>query len=212
MQRFETRGVYPILSLPLAFFGFIFVAAIYVRHPLAVLFGLIALPLITDFTAKIGVEKDGVIIKRVIFGTSYWSLDEVRFKAGGRILVYGSRIYGGWIMPFKWRECIKAVEALRPMVPLEYKRAPSKIVPLIYLLVPPTTLTLIGYLVRHVGLVINPAVWAILWGITTASSFAVAVYTAPIRFKIGGLDKAVSSIITSLIIGVIIGLVILMAN
>ena len=212
MQRFETRGVYPILSLPLAFFGFIFVAAIYVRHPLAVLFGLIALPFITDFTAKIGVEKDGVIIKRVIFGTSYWSLDEVRFKVGGRILVYGSRIYGGWIMPFKWRECIKAVEVHRPMVPLEYKRAPSKIVPLIYLLVPPTTLTLIGYLVRHVGLVINPAVWAILWGITTAFSFAVGVYTAPIRFKIGGLDKAVSSIITGLIIGVIIGLVILMAS
>jgi len=150
--------------------------------------------------ADIEVRDDGIIVKRIIFGTSYWNYDEIKFTAGGRILKYGG-MYGGWIMPFRWRECIKAVEALRPMVPLEYKRAPSKIVPLIYFLVPPTTLTLIGYLVRHVGLVINPAVWAILWGITTAFSFAVGMYTAPIRFKVASLGKAGSSIFIGSVIG-----------
>jgi len=199
--RFVTRGVYPILLYPLFFSLFFFVIAIYVWNIVLILIAsLWLIPMLSGSFADIEVRDDGIIVKRIIFGTSYWNYDEIKFTAGGRILKYGG-MYGGWIMPFRWRECIKAVEALRPMVPLEYKRAPSKIVPLIYFLVPPTTLTLIGYLVRHVGLVINPAVWAILWGITTAFSFAVGMYTAPIRFKVASLGKAGSSIFIGSVIG-----------
>lgn len=210
--RFVTRGVYPVLLYPLFFSLLFFVIAIYVWNIVLILIAsLWLIPMLSGSFADIEVRDDGIIVKRIIFGTSYWNYDEIKFTAGGRILKYGG-MYGGWIMPFKWRKCVEAVKDFKQGAPSQLRRAPSKIVPLIYFLVPPTTLALIGYLVRHVGLVINPAIWAILWGITTASSFAVGVYTAPIRFKIGGLDKAVSSIITGLIIGVIIGLFILMAS
>ena len=72
-------------------------------------FGVLSVSLLLGSTARIEVIDDGIIVKRIIFGTSYWSFDEVKFKMGGRILAYGG-MYGGWIMPLNWRECVDAIQ------------------------------------------------------------------------------------------------------
>ena len=85
--RFETVGFYPILLLPLLFFSLLFAAAIYVGHSVGMLiFGLLSLFLLLGSLVTIEVSSDGIVIKRMMFGTSHWRFEEVKFKAGGRVL------------------------------------------------------------------------------------------------------------------------------
>jgi len=164
--RFKTIGVYPILLLPLLFFFTLFAASVYIRHGIGVLvFGLFALTLSLGSIARIEVFNDTFVIKRILFGTSYWSFNEVKFKADGRVLAYGG-MYGGWIAPFKWKECFEAIKIFKSEAMLPHK-TPSRAIPYIYLLLPSVTLWLIGSLARYSGLVIPTLSWTFLWGAIT---------------------------------------------
>jgi len=201
--RSVTRGVYPILVFPLFFSLFFFVMAIYVWNIVAILIALLWLiPMLFGSVAEIGVRDDGIIVKRIIFGTSYWNFDEIKFTAGGRILEYGG-LYGGWIMPFKWRKCVEAIKDFRQVAPSQPRRAPSKVRPLIYLLVPPIMLWIIGNLAGYFEFLIQPLAWALLWGVTATFSIATSMYTAPIKFKVASLGKAESSSFIGSVIGTI---------
>ena len=207
--RFGTWGVYPILLLPLFFFLLLFLASIYIKHSVGMLvFGMLSLFSLLSFTAKIEVMDDGIVFKRMIFGTSYWSFDEVKFKVGGRILAYDG-MYGGWIMPLNWRECVEAIKVHKTEAPL-IRRAPSKIHSYIYLLVPPITLWIIESLVYRFGLTIPPLFTASLWGATTTFSFTAYIYTAPIKFKIDNLGRLGSSLILGSLIGLTVFLLLIL--
>ncbi|MFQ5621591.1 MAG: hypothetical protein ACE5FT_07185 [Candidatus Nanoarchaeia archaeon] len=143
--------------------------------------------------------NDEIAVKRPIFGTSYWGFDEVKFKVGGRILAYGG-MYGGWIIPLNWKECIKVVEIHKAEAPL-IRKAPSKIHPYIYLLVPLITLWIIENLPRHFEMTIPPLFKASLWGVTLTFSLAAYIHTAPIKFKIDNLGRLGSSLIQGLLFG-----------
>ena len=198
MQRFETRGVYPILLPPLFFFLLLFLASIYIGHSVGMLvFGMFSLFLLLSSTARIEVMDDGIVVKRMIFGTSYWSFDEVEFKMGGRTFVYGG-MYGGWIMPLNWRACVEAIKIHKAEAPL-IRKAPSKILPYIYFLVPFIILLMIENLR---GFELAPPLFkATLWGVTVTFSSTAFVYTAPIKFKINNLGRLESSLILGALLG-----------
>jgi hypothetical protein len=107
---FETLGAYPIL-LPFLFFTLsLFIASTWIMYSLGVImFGpLFVFTLITS-VAKIEVADAGVIVRRLIYGTSYWTFESIELKSNGRIVVYGGK-YGGWIMPLNWRQFTKAIK------------------------------------------------------------------------------------------------------
>lgn len=211
LAPFETWGFYPIALPALAFFLILFAASIYIKHGVGVVvFGLPFLFLLLSSVANIEVRNDSIVVKRITFGSSYWSLDEVRFRAAGRILVYGG-MYGGWIMPFRWKECFEAIKTSKSEVPL-VRKVPSKIRPYIYLLAPPITLWLIGNLLRYFGLAVPSLLWASLWGIIVALSLTVFLYNAPIRFNVANLGKGLSSIAIGSIIGLVIFLSLLLIS
>jgi len=208
--QFETWGVYPILFPPLVFFLILLGASIYVKHIVGMtVFGLLFLSCLLGFGAKIEMRSDGIAVRRILFyGTSFWSFDEVRFKAKGRVLAYGG-MYGGWVMPLRWRKYHEAIRISKPEDSL-VRKTPSKIHPYIYLLVPPVLLWISGNLLRYFELVIPPIYWASLWGIIMTLSTATFMYSAPIKFKIATMGKLASSIALGLIIGLMIFLSLLL--
>jgi len=208
--RCGTLGVYPILIPPLFFFSFLALVSIYIKHSVGmfVFGGVFSVPLLLGSIAKIKVVGDGIIVKRIIFGTSYWSFDEVKFKMGGRILAYGG-MYGGWIMPLNWRECVDAIQIHKIEAPI-VRKAPSKIHPYIYLLVPPITLWVIENLLHHFELTIPALFNAPLWGVTATFSLTAFVDTAPIKFKIDNLSRFTSSIIVGLLSGLTVTLLLIL--
>lgn len=171
-------------------------------------FGVFSVPLLLGFTSKIEVIGDGIIVKRIIFGTSYWSFDEVKFKMGGRILAYGG-MYGGWIMPLNWKECVEAIQIHKVEAP-SIRKAPSKIHPYIYLLVPPITLWVIEKVLYRFELTIPALFNAPLWGVTATFSLTAFVYTTPIKFKIDNLGRLTSSIIVGLLSGLTVTLLLIL--
>ena len=198
--RFGTWGVYPILLLPLFFFLLLFLASVYIKHSVGMLvFGMFSLFLLLSSTARIEVMDDGIVVKRMIFGTSYWGCDEVESKVGGRILAYGG-MYGGWIMPLNWRECVEAIKVHKAEAPL-IRKAPSKIFPYFYFLVPLIILLMIENFVRGFELAIPPLFKATLWGVTVTFSSTAFMSTAPIKFKIDNLGRLGASLILGSLIG-----------
>jgi len=207
--RFGTWGVYPILIPPLSFFLFLTLVSTYIKHGVGMfVFGMLSLFLLLGSTAKIEVIGDGIVVKRIIFGASYWSFDEVKFKVGERILVYGG-MYGGWIMPLNWRECVEVIKIHKAEAPSIHK-APSKIHPYIYLLVPPITLWVIENVLHHSELTIPPLFKALLWGVTATFSLTAFVYTAPINFKIDNLGRLGLSFTLGLLSGLTVSLLLIL--
>lgn len=97
---------------------------------------LLFLGLLSLIFHKIKIEEDGItfqtpyvrILKRKPF-PMHMSFDEIRIKRvwGGRILVFKgvkglklskrALLFGGtWIMPIRWRECIKTIKTIKPEV------------------------------------------------------------------------------------------------
>jgi len=207
--RCGTWGVYLILIPPLFFFSFLALISIYIKHSVGMfVFGVFSVPLLLGSIAKIEVIGDGIIVKRIIFGTSYWSFDEVKFKMGGRILAYGG-MYGGWIMPLNWRECVDAIQIHKIEAPI-VRKAPSKIHPYIYLLVPPITLWVIEKVLYRFELVIPPLFKALLWGVTVTFSLTASVYTAPIKFKTDNLGRLRLSFTLGLLSGLTVTLLLIL--
>jgi len=202
-SSFETFGFYPLVLVPFFFFFSLFLMAVYVGHVLGILlFGLLSSFFLIGSEAKITVSEDGIFVKRMVFGTSYWNFDEVRFKAGGIILAYGG-IYGGWIMPLRWRECARSINSSRFEGTSVYEKGPSKIPALIYLLAAPLMLFIIGKVTAYFKLTTLPSVWALVWASGMTLSVIAYFNTAPIQTTIGKFDKKQTSIIIGLTTGLI---------
>lgn len=138
----------------------------------------------------------------MILGTSFWSFDDVRFKIGGRILAYGG-VYGGWIIPLKWRECVETINLSKSKVTAARKGDLGKIRSLIWLFSIPILLFIIGKVAAYFKFAISPLAWALFWALGTALPITVYLYAAPIRIKIGELDKKQTTILIGLIIGLL---------
>lgn len=207
---FETWGVYPILLLPLAFFLIVFAASIYIKHVMGMaVSGIFSLSLLLGSIARIEVKSDGIVVKRMVFPTTVWSFDDVRFKAAGRVLTYGG-IYGGWVMPLNWKKCFDAIKT-STREGISVHKTPTKIRPYIYLLAPPFMLWIFTNLAHYFELAISPLLWASLWGVITALSITAFMYTAPIKFKIANSGKSASSIILGATIGIIVGTIVFLS-
>jgi len=207
---FETWGVYPILLLPLAFFLFVFAASIYIKHVIGMaVSGILSLSLLLGSIARIEVKSDGIVVKRILFPTTFWSFNEVRFKAAGRVLTYGG-MYGGWVMPINWKKCFEAIKTSTPEG-ISVRKNPTKIRSFIYLLAPPFMLWIFRNLAHYFELAISPLLWASLWSVVTALSITAFMHTAPIKFKIANSGKSASSIILGVTIGIIIGTIVFLS-
>lgn len=91
-------------------------------------------------------------------------------------------MFGGWYIPFKRRECVGWIEG-KGAAPTA---KPPRRIPMGVCLYPliPFVLYLVGTFLRHSGLVIDPMLWAVVWGITTAFSIGMTTHKAPYRFRI----------------------------
>lgn len=201
---FETFGFYPILAAPLLFFSSLFLMAIWVGHILGIpLFGLLSLLFLVFSVARIKISENDVIVDRTVLGTSFWGFDEISFKAGGRLLIYGGRTYGGWIMPFRWRECHEVFETLRSRRTAAYQTSPSRVLPLVCLLAPLVLLFMAGRIARYFGIAMPPLAWALLWALGMAFSASTYLSMSPIRVRIGSLDKKQTAAVIGLTFGLI---------
>jgi len=202
-SSFETLGFYPLVLAPFFFFFSLFFMAVYVGHVIGILlFGLLSSFFLIGSEAKITISEDGIFVKRMVLGTSYWNFDEVRFKAGGRVLAYGG-IYGGWIMPLRWRECARSINSSRYKGSSVYEKGPSGIPALIYLLAAPLILFIIGRVTAYFKLTILPSVWALVWASGMTLSVIAYFNTAPVQTRIGQFNKKQTSIVIGLTIGLI---------
>ena len=123
-------------------------------------------------------------------------------------MAYGG-MYGGWIMPLSWKDCIQAIKLSKAEAP-SIRRAQSKIHSYIYLLLPPFMLWMIESTLRYFEVTIPLMVNAPLWGLTTTFSFVLFAYKAPIRFKIDNLGRLGSSLVLGLPIGLTVSLLIML--
>jgi hypothetical protein len=178
--------------------------AVYVGYVTGILlFGLPSSFFLIASVAKIKICENEVLIERLILGTSYWSFDNIRFKIHGRILAYGG-IYGGWIIPLKWRECVETIDLSRSKVTSARREDLGKICPLIWLFSIPILLFIIGKVAAYFEFAISPLAWASFWALSTALPITVYLYTAPIQIEIGKFNKKQTAIIIGLMIGLLI--------
>jgi len=175
-------GEFPWQLLVLAAIGISFI----------ILFTMAAFP-------KVVIDKDGVLLK-MGFMSLFFTFDEVRVQAEGSVLRLGNWMVGGWYIPFRQKECMKAVEHLMGVYPV---KVPKRVSPtfLLYLL-PIPILSLIELFLRHLDIMLNPMVQALLWGFTVAFSMTMFAYKSPAKMKMGKLNKVNSSILFGLAIGI----------
>jgi len=189
--------------MPFFFFFSLFLMAVYVGYATGILlFGLPSSFFLIGSVAKIKICENEVIIERLMLGTSFWSFDDVRFKIGGRILAYGG-VYGGWIIPLKWRKCVETVNLFKSKVTAAREGDLGKIRSLIWLFPIPILLLIIGKLAAYFKFAISPLTWASFWALGTALSITVYLYVAPIRIEIGEFNKKQTAIVIGSIIGLL---------
>ena len=200
----ETFGFYPIVVIPLSFYLFLLLVAIYIQHFGGIIFfGLSSFLFLTGSIARIKILRDGIVIERPVFGKSYWSFSEVKLRAGGRILDYGG-MFGGSIIPLKWRECAQTITSLKTGI-IPIKEKPMSIaLPLLYIVFVPTVMFIATIIARHFHLLIPPLAWALAWATGITFSFIAYINSSPVPIKIGRFSQKQSSIIIGLIMGVII--------
>lgn len=216
MEPFETRAVnlFAVAIWPVFLAGFVFClygwflyltgaisSALYqllaltlIVAPLFILFSLAAFP-------KIEIEKDTIILKYGFMRMLFFP-DEVQIKAEGWVLRLGGWMMGGWYVPFRREECIEALEKIVGLYP---PKAPRKFSPWFYLyLLPVPILYLFQRFLKHLSFILNPTIWALLWGVVVTFSLTMAIYNSPVKIKIRRLDKANSSLLFGLFSGITI--------
>ncbi|MGB9683531.1 MAG: hypothetical protein ACPL1Z_01210 [Candidatus Bathyarchaeales archaeon] len=199
----ETFGFYPLVIIPLSFYFFLFLVAIYIQNFGGIIFfGLFSFLFLVGSIAKIKILRDGVVIERPVFGKSYWSFSEVKLRARGRILDYGG-MSGGSIIPLKWRQCAQTITSLKASIIPVKEKPISRALPLLYIFFAPTVMVIATIISRHFHLLIPPLVWALAWATCITFSFIAYINSSPVPIKIGRFNKKQSSIIVGFIIGVI---------
>ena len=185
-------GEFPWQLLVLAAIGISFI----------ILFTMAAFP-------KVVVDKDGVLLK-MGFMSLFFTFDEVRVQAGGSVLRLGNWMVGGWYIPFRRKECMKAVEQLMGVY---LAKPPKRVSPtfLLYLL-PIPILSLIELFLRHLDIMLNPMPRSLLWGFTVAFSTTMFAYKSPAKMRMGKLSKVNSSILFGLAIGITVFIIFVLVS
>lgn len=197
---FETWGFYPFVLVPFFFFLSVFMMALYVGHAIGILlFGLLSCCFLLFSVAKIVVSEDGISVRRIVLGTSFWDYDEVSFRAGGLILAYGG-IYGGWIMPLRWRECVTTIGVFQSKRAYELEKGTIKIYPYLYLLITPLMLFVMGKATEYLKLTIPSWNWALVWASGMTLSVIAYFHDARVQIRIGKLKRGQTSLVIGLII------------
>ena len=149
---------------------------------------------------KIKIDHDSIVVEWTT-GRKFFVMEEAKIDARGHILrVGGKRMPFGWFIPFKEKESFnllsKQVEAYR-----------SKPLYLAYAL-PPSFLTVLFTLARRLEGLFPPELWAVLWGVTTATSLAMIAYSFPVKIRLGNMNRGGSAILCGIFAGVTIAIAI----
>jgi hypothetical protein len=213
---FETRAVpvwHILIFAILCFYMVIGVFAIVRAVPLwpimFIFFGpLFFLFLYSILFSKLKMYEDGITFR--MYHVYFDEMGRIKLKWGGRLLVFGKL---NWYLLLNPREFVEAVKAVKPEVLVEYRKPVRRWKPLIYSVVPLVSLTMlsvIGYALGCIGVVIHPFAWALVWGTVAALSTAAWVYwLPPHRYIILGLGRLGTSIAIGLAIGIPVFLIML---
>lgn len=175
--------------------------------PLTVLAVLFAVLCSLATFPKIVIDRDGVLVDKT-FLSLYFTVDEVKVRAGGHVLQVGGWLTRDYFVPFKRRQCVEAVVKIMGLhVPKEPRRTPLTF--LLYLLAL-LALFPIEQIMGNFGFTLNPLPQAIMWGAAVFFFMTMFVYKSPARVKVWKLNKAGSSIIFGIWVGVTVFLIILL--
>lgn len=211
---FETRAVpvwHILIFAILCFYMVIGVFAIVRAVPLwpimFIFFGpLFFLFLYSILFSKLKVYEDGITFR--MYHVYFDEMGRIKLKWGGRLLVFGKL---NWYLLLNPREFVDAVKSVKPEVLVGYRKPVRRWKPLIYSMIPLASLMVlwaIGYVLDRIGVVIDPFVWALVWGIAATLSTSVWVYwLPPHRYRILGLGRLGTSIAIGLAIGIPIFLI-----
>lgn len=151
----------------------------------------------------IEIDKDSIVIKWAT-GRSLFTTEEAKIDVRGHILRLGERrMPFGWFIPIKEEECFnllnKRVETYR-----------SKPLYVAFFL-PSTCLALLFAFARRLEGLFPPELWAVFWGVTTAISLTMFLYSVPAEIHLGKMNRGVSTIIYSVLVGVITAVALFLA-
>lgn len=159
--------------------------------------------------SKLKVYEDGITFR--MYHVYFDEIGRIRLKWGGRLLIFGKL---NWYLLLNPREFVNAIKAVKPEVLVEYRKPARRWRPLIYSMIPLASLMMlwaIGHALGYIGIVIEPFVWALVWGITiTLSTAAWAYWLPPHRYRILGLGRLGTSIAIGSVIGMLILFIMLM--
>jgi len=214
MEPFETRAVnlFAVAIWPVFLAGFVFCLYgwfLYLTGTVSIaLYQLLALTLIvvplfilSSLAAfpKIKIENDAIILKYGFIRMLFFP-DEVQIKAEGWVLRLGDWMVGGWYVPFRREECIAALEKIVGLYPRKASRKFSQWFYLYFLPVP--ILYILQRFLKHLSFMLNPTIWALLWGVVVTFSLTMTIYNSPLKIKIWRLNKANSSLLFGLFLGI----------
>ena len=216
---FETRAVpvwhiiiFAILSFYVAIGIFALVSGVAGWSIIFIFFiyfgSLFLLFLFSILFSKLKVYDDGISFR--LYHVYFDEIGRIRLKWGGRLLVFGKL---NWYLLLNPKEFIEAIKSVKPELLIEYRKPLRKWKPIVYsiiLLASLMTLWGIGRILSYIGVVIDPFMWALVWGITaTLSTTAWTYWLPPHRYRILGLDRLGTSIFMGLTIGIPIFLIML---
>ena len=184
-----------IAGWPLIFIFFIFFGSLFFLFLFSILF------------SKLKVYEDGISFRT--YHRCFDEMGRIELKWGGRILVFGWK--WDWYLLLNPQRFIEAVKAVKPEALIGYGKPVRRRKSLIYSMIPLASLVAlwaIGYALGCIGVVIDPFVWALVWGIAATLSTTVWVYCLPPhRYRILNLGRLGTSIAMGLAIGIPIFLI-----
>lgn len=217
LLTFETRAFslfagFMWLVLIYPFMGLLFGWYLYFTDPATAFNGdlavqlttlsLIGIPAFVLFSInqfpKIKIDRDSIVVEWAT-GRKFFVFEEAKIDVRGHILRLGGKLMAfGHFIPFKEKECMKLlskqVEAYR-----------SKPLYLAYA-IPPSFLTVLFVLARRLEGLFPPELWAVLWGVTIATSTALITYSFPVEIRLGNMNRGFSAIVYGIFAGVTIAI------
>jgi len=158
--------------------------------------------------SKLKVYDDGISFR--MYHVYFDEMGRIQLKWGGRLLVFGNL---NWYLLLNPEKFIEAIKSVKPEVLVEYRKPARRWKPIIYTIVfIASVMTLWGIegILSYFGVVIDPIVWALVWGITAfLSATAWTYWLPPHRYRILTLGRLGTSIIMGLIVGIPIFIIML---
>ena len=147
---------------------------------------------------KIKIDRDSIVVEWAT-GHRFFIFEEAKIDVRGHILRLGGNLMAfGHFIPFKEKECINLLSK-------QVKAYRSKPLYIAYAF-PPFLLTVLFAYARRLEGLFPPELWAILWGVTTALSMAMIVYSFPVEIRLGNMRRGVSAMVCGVFVGITIGI------